>query len=537
MLIFYSQWAFYVNRGQGMTAFGVQNKDGAIAKFNTAEKAYQQTAFTGFRTFVKGSRNGASFAHMPFFPNAFNGIKEKPVRNMMIGMSEMEIEEVSTEYGLKTNVLYFTVPNEDFPSLVRRTTFSNLDPSSALTLDVLDGLGKLQPSGISNMNLDALGRTMEAWMNVYNAESEGGITEPFFHISQGTGDTAQVQIIKDGHFSVAFIEKGDGAEVDSNSLNVPLHVIVDPSVVFGTDTSLTNPSGFFGDDSPDALDIVKLAQGTTSRTPCSFAAAKLIIPAGGSVTLTTIYGHAINFETFSNTYSPKIRSKGYVEEKRSAAAALVNSITHKVTTKTGSSLFDAYIKQNFLDNTLRGGMPLALGDPLNPKIYHTYSRIHGDLERDYNNFQFEITYFSQGPGNFRDVSQNRRMDVILSPAVRDFNVRMFLSFVQADGYNPLTVATTNFKIPSGNITNLIQDLGFLGTKDIESMSQLFKKSFRVGSLFADMQSKGIILPIERAEFLKKVLTEAKQVSAGQFAQNGYWADVSFSINIMLISHK
>ena len=86
---------------------------------------------------------------------------------------------------------------------------------------------------------------------------------------------------------------------------------------------------------------------------------------------------------------------------------------------------------------------------------------------------------------------------------------------------------------SESITNLIQDLGFLGTKDIDSMSQLFKKSFRVGSLFADMQSKGIILPIERADFLKKVLTEAKQVCAGQFAQNGYWADVSFFTCIFL----
>lgn len=34
----YPMWAFYVNRGQGITAFGINNKDGGIAKFNTAEK-------------------------------------------------------------------------------------------------------------------------------------------------------------------------------------------------------------------------------------------------------------------------------------------------------------------------------------------------------------------------------------------------------------------------------------------------------------------------------------------------------------------
>ena len=510
-----------------MTAFGVQNKDGAIAKFNTAEKAYQQTPFTGFRTFVKGSRNGETFAHMPFFPKHVPGKKDKPVRNMMIGMSEMEIEETSTEFNLKTNVLYFTVPDEEFPSLVRRTTFTNLDLTSSLTLDILDGLGKLQPSGISNLNLDAIGRTMEAWMNVYNTDSVDGITEPFFHISQGTGDTAQVQIIKDGHFSIAFIEDGDNnIEIDSDGLNTPLRVIVDPSVVFGTDTSLSSPSGFFGENSPDANEIVKSAQGTTSRTPCSYAAAKVVLTPGGTVTITSVYGHAINFETFASIYSPKIRTPGYISEKRTAAAALVKSITNKVVTTSGSSLFDAYMEQNFLDNTLRGGLPLPLGDTKDPKIYHTYSRIHGDLERDYNNFQFETTFYSQGPGNFRDVSQNRRMDVMLSPVVGDFNVRMFLSFVQADGFNPLTVATTNFKIPANNITNFISDIGITDKKDIDNLTLLLKKSFRIGSLFADMKSKNINIIIEKSEFLAKVISASKQEFAAQFAQNGFWADVS-----------
>lgn len=509
-----------------MTAFGIQNKDGAISKFNTAEKAYQQTPFTGFRTIVKGSRGGYTFTHMPFFPNGFMAKEEKPVRNMMIGMNEMEIEETSKINGLKTNVLYFTVPEEEFPSLVRRTTFTNLDSSLPLVLDVLDGLGKLEPSGISNGNLDSIGRTMEAWMNVYNAASEGGITEPFFHISQGTGDTAQVQIIKDGHFSIAFIEQGEGLTMDPNGRHVPLPFIVDPSVVFDTDTTMTNPSNFFQDGAPDADTIAKLPQGTTSRTPCSFAAAKVIIAPGASVTITSVYGHAENLETFVGKYSPKIRSAGYVAKKRALASSLVNSITDKVASTTSSSLFDGYVKQDFLDNTLRGGMPISVGDPKDGKIYHVYSRIHGDLERDYNNFQFEASYFSQGPGNFRDVSQNRRLDVLLSPIVGDFNVRMFLSFVQADGYNPLTVATTNFKVPAVGVTALIAELGISDTRGKEVMNGLLLKSFRIGSLFSDMKQYGVSFTIDKDLFVTKVVTAAKQVFAGQFAQNGFWADVS-----------
>ena len=82
----------------------------------------------------------------------------------------------------------------------------------------------------------------------------------------------------------------------------------------------------------------------------------------------------------------------------------------KVATKSGSILFDLYTKQAYLDNLLRGGFPEVLGDGTTPKIYHTFSRIHGDLERDYNYFQIDSTYYSSGPGNFRDVNQNRRDD-------------------------------------------------------------------------------------------------------------------------------
>ena len=525
-----------MNKGQGITAFGVQNKDGAIAKFNTAEKAYQQTPFTGFRTFVKGKRGGSgeSFEHMPFFPNAPATGKSKPVRTMKIGMNEMEIEEIATEYGLKTNVLYFTVPGESFAALVRKVTFTNLDSRSGspLTLDVLDGLGKVQPSGISNLNLDAIGRTMEAWMNVYNVAPDGEIREPFFHISQDTGDTAQVQIIKSGHFAIAFIEDGDDSNPDLDSLHTPLPFIVDPSVVFDVDTSLMNPSGFFGTGSPLAEDITKQPQGTTSKTPCAFAAATLTIPPGGSVTITSIYGHADNLQTFTSSYSPLLRTKGFVSSKRLAASELVDSITDKVLTSTGSYLFDSYIKQNFLDNTLRGGLPLSLGDTANRKIYHTYSRIHGDLERDYNNFQFEAGFFSQGPGNFRDVTQNRRMDVMLSPEVGDFNVRMFLSLIQADGYNPLTVATTNFKIPSQSVSSVMNSVQYVNGADNTSMSKILSKSFRIGSLFSDIKAAGIVLNTPKEEFLKKVVTAAKQDFAGQFSQNGFWADVSTAVLVI-----
>jgi hypothetical protein len=532
-------WAFYVNRGQGITSFGVQNKDGMIAKFQTAEKAYQLTPFIGFRTFIKGKRGkrGESFNHMPFFPKGLQGEEASVTkRNMMIGMSEMEIEEIAPALNLKTNVLYFAVPEEDFPCMVRRTTFTNLDSYTSLSLDVLDGLGKLIPSGVPNWNIDAMGRTSEAWMNVYNVGARRDIHEPFFHLSQGMADTAEVQIIKEGHFSVAFVEND---ALDQGGVHDTLPFIVDPNVV---DTTLTNPSGFFGPGAPDAVGISKVSQATTSRTPCAFAAAKLNIPPGASITVTTVYGHAPDLETFVGSISPKVRAAGYVRQKRAAAAAVVEDITAKVSTSTSSSLLNEYIKQDFLDNALRGGFPIVLGDPESPKIYHTFSRIHGDVERDYNNFQLEPTYFSQGPGNFRDVNQNRRLDVLLNPAVGDFNVRMFLSFVQADGYNPLTVASTNFRVPKDSVGDLVDSLNVVESSDLPSknanvLKYLLTKPFRIGQLFKDMHLLGIEFSTPREEFLNKVMAAAVQEFAAQYAQNGYWADVSNSDAALLLILK
>ena len=51
-------WVFYVNRGQAIAAFGIQNKDNPIMEFQPANKAYQMTPAVGFRTFIKAAHNG-----------------------------------------------------------------------------------------------------------------------------------------------------------------------------------------------------------------------------------------------------------------------------------------------------------------------------------------------------------------------------------------------------------------------------------------------------------------------------------------------
>ena len=57
-----------------------------------------------------------------------------------------------------------------------------------------------------------------------------------------------------------------------------------------------------------------------------------------------------------------------------------------------------------------------------------------------------ICGLDKGPGSFRDMVQNRRNDVVINPRIGSFNVKLFLSFIQADGYNPLSVEAVAFSI-------------------------------------------------------------------------------------------
>jgi hypothetical protein len=356
-------------------------------------------------------------------------------------------------------------------------------------------------------------------MNVYNVGNTQGtntkITQPFYHISQGTADTAQVQIVKDGFFAMAYIDgKSSGAVSIERDL---LPFVVDPTVVFRFDTTLTNPSGFFATEA-NVDELLSGPQGTTSRTPCAYAGARLRIPAGGNITITSVYGYAENLETLTGKYAPVVLRPDYTETKRFMANEMVEKITEKVATKTAWGVFDAYVRQDFLDNFLRGGLPLLLGSGSSAKVFHVFSRIHGDIERDYNYFQIDTTYFSQGPGNFRDVCQNRRLDVSHSPFVEDFNIRLFLSFVQADGFNPLTIASTLFKIPSEILDTVLTELHIqeiVGSTAKRSLTKaILSKPFRPGQFFKDAAAAAIEFDIPKEDVLARLISYSNQDFAG-----------------------
>jgi len=523
-------WSFYVNRGQGIASFGFKSKEYPILEFNAANKAYQDTPYVGFRTFLKGTRAGKSFMTEPFSPSKSRNLEEDtdqsmlPKRVMYVGPNECEITETDTENGLTTTVKYIVLPEDTFGALVRRTNITN-SGEGPVTFSALDGLAKLEPvGGQLDWSLKNMGRTLEGWMGVYQAGE--GTTMPFYRMSTEPGDSASVKIELAGHYLLSFLET-------SNKDAELLPIVYDSEVVFGRDTSLFTPDGF---KAKSLKDILSNPQFGDARTSSGFAAVEEItLQPGESISIASFYGKADKIADVKPIADHVVKA-GYVGGKFTQARVMINELTSSVETNTSSHLFDGAVKQMFLDNSLRGGMPFILGDLDDDakysnydeddrvKVFHVFSRIHGDLERDYNAFFIDDTYFSQGHGNFRDVAQNRRDDVTFTPRIGSFDVQMFLSFIQADAYEPLTVEAVIFSIKDPNVAATIASQCTGDPKSAEIMTNVLTGGpFRPGQLFQLINQLGIILTVSQGEFLDRTVAASEDLSMATFGQ-GYWGD-------------
>ncbi|MBT7075049.1 MAG: cellobiose phosphorylase, partial [Anaerolineae bacterium] len=394
-------WVFYVNRGQAITSFGVESKDTPIMEFQSANKAYQRTATEGFRTFVKWQKGEENGFYEPFQTNPIHRLerlrrkenqksaKSAPSvdefsQSMLISMSELSITDENPSLGLKTDVTYFTLPGESFAALTRQVRLTNTS-NAPLQLEILDGMPALIPYGVDNGGLKHVGRTIEAWMQVFYLES--GL--PFFRLGATPGDSTEVHEIQAGHFALGFTAQND----ESTALSP----FIDPAIIFGANTSLSAPDSFIG-QSLDALRNTN--QVTVGKTPCAFFGHSASLAPGESTTLFMLFGHVNGYENIAEARH-RLSSPTYFAEKRAENQDLIQSLTDPVATQTSDPHFDTYVRQTFLDNVLRGGFPIMLGDEQNPHAYHIYSRKHGDPERDYNHFFLAAEFYSQGNGNFR----------------------------------------------------------------------------------------------------------------------------------------
>jgi hypothetical protein len=488
-------WAFYVNRGQAIASFGVENKDHAIMEFQPANKAYQSTSLSGFRTFLKLKRRDADVTYEPFAPGS------NDTTRMFVGMNELEIEATSEAHDLQTRVRYFGLPGENLAALVRQVQITNLG-KTPLTIEALDGMALVIPYGTTNGQLKEIGRTIEAWMEVFNVRE--GV--PFYRLRANAEDTAEVTSIAAGHFYLAFTERAGRSQM--------LSPIVDPALVFGQNSSLITADRF---SRSSLAELQNSPQITVGRSPCGFFGAELTLAPGETRSIHAVVGHVQDLDHLREIQAG-IADPAYLASKHAEARELVDQLTQAIETHTSSRTFDAYCRQTFLDNVLRGGWPLLLGSRQKPAVFHVYSRKHGDLERDYNDFLVAAEMYSQGNGNYRDVNQNRRSDVLFNPAVEDFNVLSFLGLIQTDGYNPLVVKGSRFRVPPEKRQEILQMTG-----SSDELDSLLSGSFTPGQLMKTFLNGNLRHAIRPDDLLNEVVARAEQSFEAAFVE-GYWVD-------------
>ncbi|MGL4624167.1 MAG: cellobiose phosphorylase [Culicoidibacterales bacterium] len=499
-------WAFYANRGQAITSFGLENKDRAILDFQPANLGYQYTHINGFRTFVKV--NGECYE--AFSP--YNQCDDYQ-REMQIKRNEVTIIEKNMTRQLQVEVTYYALPEENFGALVREVRIVNL-ANTPQTLEILDGLAMLLPTGVSHEAYKTMANLMRSWMDVTGVETK----IPLFKVRASTSDEAEVSLSDEfaGNFYMSM----------SQGETVP--TIVDPSVIFAQDTTLTIPHRF---QQEGIASLVRCPQATVNKVPCGFSVLETTITAHETVMLTTMIGYTNDIRTIRERQQV-FQNEAYFAKKRQRGTTIIDELVQPVATKSAYPIFDAYAKQNYLDNLLRGGEPMVFGSGDAAKVYHVFSRKHGDPERDYNFFSLAPEYYSQGNGNFRDVNQNRRNDVLFKPEVAAYNVKNFYDLMQLDGYNPLGVLGSTFTLKSPEQVAALVKTCFVDGH--EYMSELLSRKFTPGKIINLAAQQQISLALPEADVLAKILMASNQHFEASFGE-GYWVD-HWTYNLDLVEN-
>ncbi|MBU1853749.1 MAG: cellobiose phosphorylase, partial [Candidatus Omnitrophica bacterium] len=506
-------WVFYVNRAQCISSFGVKSKEYPIMEFLPANRAYQLTSSQCFRTFIKIKDKKTHRFYEPFCAHQGNG-PGSVKQSMFISSGELRLLESAPLVGLEIEVVYFTIPNESFPALARLVTFKNISRKT-LKMDILDGTPLIVPYGVSTYFLNRLRRTVEAWMLVENLEKK----VPFYRLKVDPKDISEVTFINEGNFYLALLNKYGG-----KTSHLP--VFIDPEVIFGEINDFSYPMNFANNPKFN-VPVTQIGQ---NKFPCAMSFASLKLKGGEGITIYSLLGNVASKDKL-NSLLPSISKEEFFTKKREENKNIIKGLQETVFTASGEKRYNLYCEQTFLDNVLRGGNPVSYGNHSHP--FYVYARKHGDLERDYNRFYLQPTYFSQGNGNYRDINQNRRNDVCFDPDVKDFNILYFYNLLQADGFNPLVLHGIRFRLKEKvSLKDIL--MGKIEERDIVKLKGLLSGIFTPGELFMDIEKLDIKLKSTWQDLLNETLKNCEIIYDAEHVE-GFWID-HWTYNLDLVEN-
>lgn len=121
------------------------------------------------------------------------------------------------------------------------------------------------------------------------------------------------------------------------------------------------------------------------------------------------------------------------------------------------------------------------------------------------------------------MNQNRRNDVFFNPKVGSFNIKMFYSLIQADGYNPLSVQGTTFEVKPDSKAKAAEWIGEAAADHQAELVKLCNSRFTPGSLINYIADQNVTLKVSEQEFLSGLLALSQQNIEAAFGE-GFWSD-------------
>ncbi|MBA7649897.1 hypothetical protein ES703_57696 [subsurface metagenome] len=490
-------WCMYVNRAQAVVSFGVANKDNAIAEFLPATWAYQLVGIQGFRTFCKVDGH----YYEPFRNDLENKLYDY-TRVMWIEPDRIELQEVNETFGLSFKVSYYSLTNQPLAALVRSVTISNIGKNPR-SLNILDGLPVIIPKGLTDAGLKTMRRISEAFASARLCFEK----VPVYAAKVLAHDEAEVKEVKGGNFYASWF-------LDGNNLKL-IEPFVDPDLVFGNGNDLVTPHNFIDHDQ-----LLRTKQVLENRLPCALTPLETSIGEGETVVLITVTGFSPKDQMLGEFLS-SFNKLEHFEDTAKQSRKIIDEVTTPAFTVSNVPVLDAYARQNYLDNVLRGGIPKLLPSKSGPTLLHLYSRRHGDLERDYNYFELAPYPLSTGHGHYRDICQNNRCNIWFYPYLLDQEIRMFVALLRADGYNPLAVIGYRWFLSPGE-----DYLRFCPADDENARVQfraILERRFHPGEILAWANLHEITIE-DRSKWLKEILSHCDRELVAQGHEGGYWID-------------
>jgi hypothetical protein len=496
-------WVFYVNRGQGICSMGVQDKENPIMEFLPANWAYQLAPTQGFRTFIKFPEGSGVKFYEPF-QDHYQDQNIERTQTMHISPSHLVLVEENKTLGLRFTVEYHSVPEESYAGLIRNLHITNLN-NIDVSFEGLDGLPLIVPFGIGNFGLKNIRRLMEAFVEVKNYDQKA----PLFKAKVKPADKPDIEKLERGNFYIGFENNKEGMK--------KLTPIVDPERIFGAHNDYSYPDFFLNTPFDSLLDH----QAFENRYPSAMSMFSTEIGAGETYTVSSIIGHAESQDAL-NALLPTIMRKDYFSNKAQDSINIVDELTQKNLVISREPVFDMYVRQNFLDNVLRGGFPYTFEGENSKSVLHLYSRKHGDLERDYNDYRITPSHYSQGNGNFRDINQNRRSDLLFNPDVGSGNLEHFVNLIQLDGFNPLVLKEVRYRIENETAASQILNARF-DTQLSNEILTFLKDPISPGELLEFLRQKDVEFRDNADVLLGDLLAVCTKINDTDFAE-GYWSD-------------